>query len=77
MPRHEIEMGMASGTDSRDPITTRLRITDSAGRVLHEYEFTEHEFMRLIRGGVIRKHDTMDPATVEELRAELTGGAAS
>jgi hypothetical protein len=77
MPRHEIELGMMSGTDSRDPITTQLRITDSTGKVLHSYEFSEHEFMRLIRGGVVRKHDDMDPATLAELCAELTGGPTS
>lgn len=77
MPRHEIELGLMQSTDTRDPITAQLRVTDSAGRVIHEYQFTEHEFMRLIRGGVVRKRDSADPATIEELRDELTGGPTS
>lgn len=57
---YEIEMGMRSGTDSRDAITTMFRVTDADGRVLHEYDFTEHQFLRLLRGGIVHIHDNME-----------------
>lgn len=58
MARHEIDLGFAQSTDSRSPIVPTLNITNSAGEVIGRYEFNEHEFLRLLRGGVIRIENT-------------------
>lgn len=59
-PAHEIEIGLASGSSSNDPITATLRVTDSnTGKILHNYDMSEHDFVRLLRGGVVRVSDEM------------------
>lgn len=60
MAQHEISLTLASATSSRAPITASLTVTASDGEVLHAYDLDEHDFVRLLRGGVIRTDDLMD-----------------
>lgn len=60
MARHEISLTMASAGSSKAPITASLTVTASDGEVLHAYDMDEHDFVRLLRGGVIRADDLMD-----------------
>jgi len=60
MARHEIALSLAAPSDSREPITASLTITDSSGEVLHAYDMTEHDFVGLLRGRVIRLDDVMN-----------------
>jgi hypothetical protein len=60
MARHEIALTLASATRSSAPITASLTVTASDGEVLHAYDMDEHDFVRLLRGGVIRADDQMD-----------------
>lgn len=60
MARHEIALTLASPSNSRAPITASLTVTASDGEVLHAYDMDEHDFVRLLRGGVIRADDQMD-----------------
>lgn len=60
MKRHMIELGLAAPSDSRQPITAHLTVTDQeTGEVLHAYEVSEHDFVGLLRGRVIRAEDQM------------------
>lgn len=60
MARHEIALTLASPSSSSAPITASLTVTASDGEVLHAYDMDEHDFVRLLRGGVIRVDDLMD-----------------
>lgn len=60
MTRHEIALTLASPGSSTAPITASLTVTDSDGEVLHAYDMDEHDFVRLLRGSVIRVDDQMD-----------------
>lgn len=62
MARHEINLSLIQATDTRSPITASLTVTASDGEVLHAYDMSEHDFVRLLRGGVIRADDEMSTA---------------
>lgn len=73
--RHEIDLGFARTTDARDPIVPTLTIRDETGEVIHRYELSEHDYVRMTAGSVIRAHDTVGrdmDAEIAELRAKLT-----
>jgi hypothetical protein len=57
---HEISLTLASATSSTASITASLTVTASDGEVLHAYDMNEHDFVRLLRGGVIRVYDETD-----------------
>jgi hypothetical protein len=60
MAKHMIDLGLAAPSDSRQPITAHLTITDQeTAKVLHVYELSEHDFVGLLRGRVIRAEDQM------------------
>jgi len=57
---HELSLMLAQQTDTRKPIVSVLTVTDSnSGKVLHQYELSEHDFMRMLRGGVVIVGDEM------------------
>ena len=63
--RHEIDLGFAQFTDSRKPIVPTLTVRDSRGKVIHRYELDEHNFVRMLSGGVVRADDTMSDGEPE------------
>lgn len=54
---HKLEFSFSQGPRSTDPIVTHITITDAAEDLLHRYELSEHDFMRALRGGIIRVTD--------------------
>jgi len=49
----EVSLGLTQTQDSRDPITADLRV-EQDGNMLVAFDLSEHDFMRLLRGGVVR-----------------------
>lgn len=57
---HDIELGLMQATDTRSPIIPTLTVTDTETKeVVHSWELDEHDFVRLLRGGVIKATDIM------------------